>query len=74
MAHEEYLRRNILHAASVGSAAGIREALRRLRQTKRPQKWLLEMLDGALERADRIHPEMAKWRNTAPDSPHMGRE
>ena len=69
MAHEEYLRRNLLHASAIGSAAAIRAAIIRLEATRRPQRWLLDLLLAALKRADKVHPEMALWRDSAPDSP-----
>jgi hypothetical protein len=69
MAHEEYLRRNLIHASSIGVRANVASALVRLRKTKRPAKWLVELLDRTLVRAEKVHPEVAKWRNCAPDSP-----
>lgn len=69
MAHEEYLRRNLVHASAVGSKAAFAAAIDRLSKTKRPQKWLMEMLRGGLERAETVHPEVAAWRNSAPDAP-----
>lgn len=69
MSHEEYLRRNLLHASAVGCGAGIAAALSRLRKSKRPPKWLVAMLGGSLARANAVAPEMAKWRNSAPDAP-----
>jgi 3-deoxy-D-manno-octulosonic-acid transferase len=70
MAHEEYLRRNLIHAASCGSKAAFEKAIKRLSETKNPPKWLMETLQGGLERAERVCPEMAKWRNAAPDAPY----
>ena len=67
--HDEYLRRNQIHASAIGSRAAFVAALDRLGKTKRPPKWLLKMLQGGLEQAERVHPEVAKWRNTAPDAP-----
>jgi hypothetical protein len=69
MAHEEYLRRNLVHASAVGCRAGISNAIDRLSATKRPPKWLVAQLKGCLERAEKVHPEVAKWRNSAPDAP-----
>ena len=69
MAHEEYLRRNLLHCSAVGCAADVRVSLARLLKMKRAPKWLIANLQGALDRADKVHPEMAKWRNHAPDAP-----
>lgn len=69
MAHEEYLRRNLIHASAVGSKAAFAAAIDRLSKTKKPPKWLMEMLRGGFDRAEIVHPEVAKWRNTAPDAP-----
>lgn len=60
---DEYLRRNLLVAKACGAAAGVRTIQMRLRQTKRPAKWLLMALE---EIADRIRPlagELADHRN-----------
>lgn len=62
-AMEEYLRRNLLHAAAVGAEANARAALQRLLETKRPRKWLVEALDGIATRANRVAKEMAAHRN-----------
>lgn len=69
MPHEEYLRRNLIHAGSIGVRAGISNAVDRLRTQKRPPKWLVAQLDGLLERAERSSGELAKWRNSAADAP-----
>lgn len=69
MTHEEYLRRNLIHAGAVGCKSGIETALKRLEATKRPPQWLLKQLRSCLERAERAHPELARWRNIAPDAP-----
>lgn len=72
MAHEEYLRRNLIHCSSLGAKAGIEVAIKRLSAMKRPPKWLLDELHGALERAKKLPPELAAWRNQADDAPdHM---
>lgn len=73
MAHEEYLRRNLIHASAIGSRAAFEAALKRLSKTRRPPKWLMEMLRGGFERAEEVHPEVAKWRNAAPDAPSHAR-
>lgn len=69
MAHDEYLRRNLVHAGAVGVRAGISNAVDRLRATKRPPKWLVKQLEGLLDRAEGSHRELAQWRNSAPDAP-----
>jgi post-segregation antitoxin (ccd killing protein) len=60
---EEYLRRNQLHCAAVGASANAQSALKRLLETKRPQAWLVEYLEGIISRAERVHPEMARHRD-----------
>jgi len=63
MPHEEYLRRNLIHASAVGSKAAFETAIRRLSKNKRAPQWLMKTLRGGLERAERVHPEVALWRN-----------
>lgn len=60
---DEYLRRNLLHCASVGMKANAEAAAKRIRETRRPSKWLLRLLDGIVERGERVCPEMAKHRD-----------
>lgn len=60
---EEYLRRNMLHASSVGAAANSRVALKRINGWKNPPKWLVEALEGIAIRCENVHPEMAKHRD-----------
>jgi hypothetical protein len=67
--HDECLRRNLIHASAVGCNAGLKVAIKRLKNNKRPQKWLIKQLEGCLDRSEKVHPEMAKWRNSAPDAP-----
>lgn len=63
-ADEEYLRRNLLHCASIGALASVETALTRFRQMKRkPPKWLIELLEGAVERSQRVSREMAAHRD-----------
>ena len=69
MPHEEYLRRNLVHAGACGVRAGIGNAVDRLKATKHPPKWLVAQLEGMVERADRAKTELAQWRNSAPDAP-----
>ena len=59
----EYLRRNLLHASSIGMKANAEAALKRLRAHSRPPKWLLKSLEGIVERGERVCPEMAKHRD-----------
>ena len=64
---EEYLRRNLLHAASVGVVANSKASLERI---KRP-KWLIKALEGIIERAERVEIEMARHRDEL--NPHRGK-
>lgn len=59
----EYLRRNQLHAASVGANANAKEAARRVKRWKRPPKWLVELLAGIVDRTARVQKEMAAHRD-----------
>lgn len=69
MAHEEYLRRNLIVCSAYGADAAIREALGRLRMMKSPPKWLMETLLNAKQRAEMLPSELARWRDSAPDAP-----
>lgn len=60
---DEYLRRNLLHASSVGALANAEAALERVRRWKSQPKWLVELLKGIIERAGRVEPEMAAHRD-----------
>ena len=60
---EEYLRRNDLHAASVGLIAELQKSLGRLRAGKSPPRWLMRSLHEARSRAERISAEMARHRD-----------
>ncbi len=66
----EYMRRNLVLASSYGTSAGIKSALDQLRTLKRPQQWLIAYLEGALERAEKLHGDLAEWREAAPDHPY----
>lgn len=59
----EYLRRNKVVAASIGMKANAEAAAKRLRSTAQPPKWLLELLDGIVERGEQVVPEVAKHRD-----------
>jgi hypothetical protein len=67
--YDEYLRRNLIVAKAVGVKANTRSALQRLEQQAKPPRWLVLALRGILERAEPLPAELAKWRNTAPDTP-----
>jgi hypothetical protein len=40
----EYLRRNLIHATTVGTRANLSYAIKRLEQQSRPPKWLVGLL------------------------------
>lgn len=72
MAHEEYLRRNLIHCSAIGARAGVQAAIKRLSAMKRTPKWLLHELAEVLKRAEKLPPELAAWRIQADDAPdHM---
>jgi len=63
----EYLRRNLIHAKSVGVCGNLEAALIRLQASKSPIKWLIENLKGSLGRAKVVSGEMAKHRDETKD-------
>lgn len=65
----EYLRRNLLVAKAIGARANAGAALDRLKSHKRPQKWLLDYLQGIVDRCEPLPADLAQWRNLAPDAP-----
>lgn len=70
MAHEEYLRRNLVHCSAVGVTADLTATLDRLLATKQPPKWLVEQLKRTHAKSSKVPVEVARWRDTAPDAPH----
>jgi hypothetical protein len=66
----EYSRRNLAHASAVGANANTKAALARLLRMKRPPAWLIAALEGIERRTAVVHPEVAKWRDSAPDNPY----
>ncbi len=70
MPHDEYLRRNVLHASSLGATAAARVALERLGKMKRPPKWIVDAFKSVQERTEPLSPDLARWRNEAPDKPN----
>lgn len=66
----EYSRRNMAHASAVGAHANTQAALARLLKMKRPPAWLIAALEGIERRTAVVHPEVAKWRDCAPDNPY----
>jgi hypothetical protein len=73
MAHEEYLRRNLLVCGAHGAKATASVALKRLEMQSRPPKWLVAYLRGILERVAPLPEDLAKWRNSAADAPPYAR-
>lgn len=69
MAHEEYLRRNLLVCKTIGIKSIAEAALERLNATKSPAKWLVKHFEGIRDRAEPLTPDLAKWREAAPDAP-----
>ena len=59
----------MVHAKAVGAHANAEAALDRLCKSKRAPLWLIDALEGIIRRTDAVHPEIAKWRNSAPDAP-----
>lgn len=60
---DEYLRRNLVHASSVGANADANYILSELKKRKRPAKWLLKSIKGIIDRTEKVHHEMAKHRD-----------
>lgn len=60
---QEYLRRNELHCASIGMKANAEAALKRLDGHTRQPMWLVQLLQGIVDRGNRVCPEMAAHRD-----------
>ena len=69
MSHEEYLRRNLMVAKAIGAHAAARKALERLAGLKRRPKWLMEAFESVRVRTVALPPDLARWRDAAPDAP-----
>lgn len=61
-AQEEYLRRNRIHAKTVGVQAGIKVAIARLEKQKQPPLWLLTILRQEYAKMDAICAEAVMHR------------
>jgi hypothetical protein len=59
---KEYLRRNQLHAKSVGVYFGIKAVIDRVENMRRKPKWMLEILNRELIKAHAVRLEMAAHR------------
>jgi len=64
--NEEYLRRNHLHAISVGLQAGITSLIEHLTSLKSTPKWILCQLKDLVERADKVKKELVTHRAEVP--------
>ena len=62
---KEYLRRNNLVAKSIGIQANANAALDRLNNQKRPPKWLINTLQGIIDRSEPLPSDLAKYRDEA---------
>jgi hypothetical protein len=69
--HPEYLRRNLIHASSVGVVSNTRAVIDRLSKSNRHPKWLLDAMGGILDRAEPLPSALAEYRNSAPDAPTL---
>lgn len=69
MAHDEYLRRNLLIAKAIGARAAANVALHRLKKMKNPPKWIIAAFEAVEVRTAELPPDLALWRNSAPDTP-----
>ena len=63
MNNNEYLRRNLLHAGSIGAYVTTVKTLERLQNLKRPPVWLVEALQGIESRTKKLPHELAQWRD-----------
>lgn len=73
MAHDEYLRRNLLVAKAMGARGAALVALERLGEQKRPPKWIVEAFRSIEERVEPLPRELAEWRALAPDAPNYAK-
>jgi hypothetical protein len=67
--YQEYLRRNLLVAKAASAKVDVSMVLARLESQSRPPQWLVNDLRRILERVDPLPGELARWRDTAPDTP-----
>ena len=63
MTDDEYLRRNLMVAKSIGIVANATAGTARLRALSRPSKWMIELLEGIVERAIPLPHELAAYRD-----------
>jgi hypothetical protein len=63
----EYLRRNLLVCKAIGANANAKGALKRLKATKRPAQWMLDYLQGIIDRTEELGPALACYRSVVPE-------
>lgn len=63
----EYLRRNLLVCKAVGANANAKAALNRLNHQKQPPRWLVEALQGIIDRTEELGPALACYRAVVPE-------
>jgi hypothetical protein len=66
---KEYLRRNLVHASSIGVVAEVDDLIGRANIVGYLPKWLLDGLEEIRWRANLAPKELAAWRDVAPDTP-----
>lgn len=60
---DEYLRRNLVHAKSVGVLYGIKTIVDRLDKQKRKPKWMMNILNREMIKANVVAHEIAAHRD-----------
>ncbi len=63
----EYSRRNLQVCKVIGAKASINLAIERASSNKSTPKWLMEYLVSAQKRLENIAPDLADFRDMAPD-------
>lgn len=63
----EYLRRNLLHCQAVGAHANAIAAQNRLSLQKNPPRWLIDALQGIIDRTKDLGPALACYRSVVPE-------
>jgi hypothetical protein len=67
MINPEYLRRNLLVCKAVGANANAKAALGRLKLQKSPPRWLMDSLQGIIDRTEELGPALACYRAVVPE-------
>lgn len=63
----EYLRRNLLVCKAIGAHENAKAARTRVLAWKRPPVWLVDALDGIIDRTEGLAPELACYRSSVPE-------